>query len=374
MSAENEMKSALKKGYLRTVGFLNFLSQARWFDWGVMAAILTVFLCEAYSHIDYHGLWGDEAYAAHLAMQKIPEIFHVIALVRDAPFYLLFLHFWIKVFGVSLVSIRSISVLCSAATLMLIYIFCKKNINRQTGFFACLLYIRSTFEIHYAVETRSYAMIGLFIMTALCLMFSLAHRPNWKTAVALGFIYALIVYTHYVAVLALVTQGIAAYVLMGKYGVRFFRFYILSGIVCVALVLPWLPNILKLVAAPGESWQSIPDMGQVNDLLRFYFFNDYHKFVLAIWYSAISLLVIVLANRKMLSWHYLGVFFILAVAPVALDYFISFKAPMFVMRYMMYALVGLFSFFRLSVFLDTHLPSLESTGGDNIRFHFLARG
>ena len=66
-------------------------------------------------------LWGDEAWAATLAVKSIWEIIKIVSHDTSPPLYYLFLHFWMKIFGTSEAAIRSLSFLFFLATAVVVF-------------------------------------------------------------------------------------------------------------------------------------------------------------------------------------------------------------------------------------------------------------
>src|ERR1017187_282475 len=171
-----------------------------------MAGYYIYLMC---SHILYNGIWGDESYSITLAMHPIGEIFSTVSLGRDAPLYYLFLHFWEKAFGISEISVRSLSAVFSVSTLILLYIFCKRYLNRQTAFYASLLYIASAFELHYGMETRPYALDNLLALLSFYVFFSMIQKRSLKKWIVLGIINALLIYTHYLGAFMIIVEAVS---------------------------------------------------------------------------------------------------------------------------------------------------------------------
>jgi len=61
-------------------------------------------------------LWGDEAWAATLAAKPYLKIISIVARDTSPPLYYLLYHTWIKFFGISEVSIRTLSFLVFLGT------------------------------------------------------------------------------------------------------------------------------------------------------------------------------------------------------------------------------------------------------------------
>src|SRR5947209_8236334 len=99
----NTIAPGIRKAWHALLSWLDFLanlpSRLPRLDLWIIISITAYFLYTIYSHIYYHGFWGDENYALGLSMHSIPKIMDTIANGRDAPFYYILLHYWIKISG-----------------------------------------------------------------------------------------------------------------------------------------------------------------------------------------------------------------------------------------------------------------------------------
>jgi len=119
-------------------------------------------------------LWGDEAWAATLAIKPIWEIIKIVSHDTSPPLYYLFLHFWIKIFGTSEATIRSLSFLFFLITAWIVFLIGQYLWDKKTGFLASLLTLTNPFLFIYAFEGRMYALLAL--TSTLSIYFFLRHQ------------------------------------------------------------------------------------------------------------------------------------------------------------------------------------------------------
>jgi hypothetical protein len=81
-------------------------------------------------------LWGDEAWAATLAIKPIPQLMETIARDTSPPLYYLSYHAWISLFGISEISIRALSFTYFFLTAIAVYFIAKKLFSKKAGFLA----------------------------------------------------------------------------------------------------------------------------------------------------------------------------------------------------------------------------------------------
>ena len=107
----------------------------------VIAAVLRIWF------VGKTDLGYDESFSLHITLQSLPDIVGLLSKGDNPPLWELMLHFWVKVFGISEVAIRSLSLIFSALTVIPIYLLGEKHIHRWAGLAASLFYCFSTFSI-----------------------------------------------------------------------------------------------------------------------------------------------------------------------------------------------------------------------------------
>lgn len=137
-------------------------------------------------------LWGDEAWAATLAVKPLEQIITLVSRDTSPPFYYLFLHLWMKLGGFSEIAIRSLSFLFFLLTASTVYLIGRQWWDKKTGLIAALFALSNPFLFSYAFEGRMYAL--LVLTTTLSIYFFLKQSTR-------GFILAATaaMYTHHFA-------------------------------------------------------------------------------------------------------------------------------------------------------------------------------
>jgi uncharacterized membrane protein len=155
-------------------------------------------------------------------------------------------HFWMKVFGDSFSVGRSISLLCSMASLFIIFLFCYRNINYNTGLLALLLMSFNPLSVAYAQEMRTYSLAIFLSLSASYLFFELfikEEKNNSKRGLKVA-LYALI------AALSMVAHYFTTYVYMAHVAVaivllrdkKLWLQFIVAGCLTLSFFSIWLVN------------------------------------------------------------------------------------------------------------------------------------
>lgn len=136
-------------------------------------------------------LWGDEAWAATLISQSWSQIISLVSRDTSPPFYYILAHAWTNFFGMSEVSLRSLSLLFVFFTAVFAALIAHEFWHRRpVTFFAGLLTFFNPFLFQYAFEARMYALLAL-TSTAATYFFI---KNKWKCYILFA---VLSLYTHH---------------------------------------------------------------------------------------------------------------------------------------------------------------------------------
>lgn len=273
-------------------------------------------------------LWGDEAWAATLAVKPIVRIIQIVARDTSPPLFYLSLHTWLKVFGTSEIAIRSLSFLFFLATVLTVYFIGKHLWDKKTGVLAALLALTNPFLFIYGFEGRMYSL--LLLTSTLSVYFFLKKKR-------LGFILATTtaLYSHHFSIFVIFWEGI--WTLKENWGKsiqeiikEFTDFFIVA-----LLYLPWLYPLYYQTSLVGSGfWLGKPTLKIFGGTIGKFLVGPDKGFYQAL---ALGAIVIVLSLRrwtedKRKSIFLLGWFF----TPLALTYSISqFFQSIFFDRYML---------------------------------------
>ncbi len=124
-------------------------------------------------------MWADEAYSLAVARHSLAEIWQ-IAFTVDAhpPGYYALLHLWTRVFGDSLLSIRTLSDLVVLVGIIIAFLALRRLIDAKTAWVTALLMTISPFVCRLD-EARNYCTMFLFGALALLVLSYAYHRRNW---------------------------------------------------------------------------------------------------------------------------------------------------------------------------------------------------
>ncbi|RYD77413.1 MAG: hypothetical protein EOP53_13025, partial [Sphingobacteriales bacterium] len=167
-------------------------------------------------YINYHSVWVDEAFTLWMGLRPFKDAWQTLTTFGgDAPLYFIIMNLYVKVFGVGNFAARFLSILFSTATVGILFFTGKKFVNTLFAVSVCVLYITSSFFLHYSLEIRPYALA--ILLASLSIYFYLSHykqtSKNALLIIALGVCNALMFYTHFLSFLLIVVEIFAAPIL-----------------------------------------------------------------------------------------------------------------------------------------------------------------
>jgi len=264
-------------------------------------------------------LWGDEAWAATLAVKPVLEIIKIVAHDTSPPLYYLFLHFWMKIFGTSEIAIRSLSFLFFLATVGFVFLIGRSLWDKKTGFFAALLVFTNPFLFTYAFEGRMYALL---LLTSTASIYFFLKKRRWPFIFAT----AAALYTHHFSLFVIFWETIWA--LKEKRG--------LSDFLIIGLFyLPWFyPLYYQTCLVASGFWLGKPTLKTFfQTIQKFLVGSEKNNFEQIALISFLAILFFRNWKEKLnISFFFLGWLF----TPLVLTFTISqFFQPIFFDRYML---------------------------------------
>jgi uncharacterized membrane protein len=138
--------------------------------------------------------------------------------IGNSPFYYLLLHQWMSVFGISDFSARSMSVLFSVLTVLMLFVFAQHFFkSSKIALTAAVLTTIEPFFIAYSQQARNYSLTFFLTLTATyCFLRALEadtqKHPSTKWYVLYGLTAFLGLYSHFLVASVLLAHGV--YVLL----------------------------------------------------------------------------------------------------------------------------------------------------------------
>jgi uncharacterized membrane protein len=278
-------------------------------------------------------LWGDEAWATTLAVKSIPEIIRIVARDTSPPFYYLLDHIWMRIFGTSEVSIRTLTFIFFLLTVWFVYLIGKLLWDKPTGIWAGLLAFTNPFLFKYAFEGRMYALLAL---TCAASMYFYLGKNKWghilSTTAAL--------YTHHFAIFLILAQLFWHLIKNWKQSFKKLIFSFKNFLIIGLLYLPWLYPLYYQTSLVGSGfWLEKPALKTVTEV-SITFFTGFGRQQLK--KAALVILGLILVSRQWrqkreaaffaLNWFFIPMVLIFGVSQVFQSVFFD--------RYMLFMIPG----------------------------------
>jgi uncharacterized membrane protein len=307
----------------------------------VMAAVLRIW------YVGKTDLGYDESFSLYMSLQSIPDAVRMLCHGDNPPLWELLLHFWIKVFGISEVAIRSISLIFSVLTIIPIYLLGEKYIQRFAGIATSLFYCFSTFSIYLAHECRVYSLIGFFTASSALLFVSIVKSPKTIKFILLTLVNLMLMYGHYLSVWIIVMEFVIA---LGIKPIRkkIWKPYLLHAAALILLFVPMFPVLFRRFMDSGINGTWIEKTSSPEALYDFLWrmCNAPVTTVLAICIlTAAFIKLIVNIFQKKQSFGNIGILSLLWIVPLLVSFVLSYFTGFFLDRYFYF----LFPIFYLSM-------------------------
>jgi len=303
--------------------------------------------------ITHNDIANDEPFSIFHAQMPLQDVFDILKHGNNPPLYEFFLHFWIKLFGISAFSVRLPSVIFSSLTAVVIFWVVKKLFHFKEALTATFIFTCATIHIYFAHEARVYALFVLLSSLSLVCYVNFYKKNNIKNQFYLIIINTLLLYTHYFAFFVIINQWIGLIIL--PYNKKIIRSYIVGFLISLLFFLPLLLPFLNqfLLTVNRGTWVSPPHWSHIYGFINIFLNIKYVSFAF-LFYISIALAIEVI-NKKTSIKHILlknRYFFLITawfVCPYTLMFVASYYAPMFIERYILFTSVFLYMF--LGIFI-----------------------
>jgi mannosyltransferase len=281
----------------------------------------------------------DEPFTIYHAQFSFSDLVGYLKNYNNPPLFEIILHLWIKVFGISELSVRVLPMLFSSASVMFIYLIGRDFFTTRVALLASLLFTFSTMQIWYAHDCRVYSLFLLLTLSSFYLFFTLLKEGGLSRKHSLGLILinVLLIYAHYFGLFVWLLQGIIILAFHFRNKKLLLQFI---GIMIGSSLL-YLPQVFSLYerfsdSAGNGTWLAPPVGLESLYNMIWSFSNAPLTAVLCI-----TLLVVALGKFLIFSKNqqahrpilYLCIWF---VFPFLSMFVLSYSIPMFLDRYLIY--------------------------------------
>lgn len=305
-------------------------------------------------------IWHDEGFSLMLASRSPLDIWLGSARDVHPPLYYEILHFWTEIFGNSVLSVRSLSLVAGIVVVWLGYqIAFMISKKRNVALLAGLLLSLNPFLIRYSQEVRMYGILGVFLLIALIGLIKVSKdSKDWVGYVLYVIGVSAGLYTHYftaMVVIAFWIYIVSIYFIKNKIMLITNWRWWLANILALLIFLPWVPSMMaQFTRAQGLGWLSKTSIRTLNDTVwQFITFTDARQILILIyWLVPILILGLVayvcIKDRSKEKFSRLLALF--TFLPLIMAILISFIRPVFHERYFVFSAIGLCLMMALAIY------------------------
>ena len=230
----------------------SFACWKRWLSIVMMAGIFTLSFLLRFYGLGAHDFWYDEIYSIFYAKHPWQN--------WNAPLYWIVLHFWVKIFGFSELSLRLPSMLFNFSTTGIVFLLGRALFSKKTAILATLLIVLSPFHLWYAQEARDYSMAVFFGTFSTYILFLAVKESRFKKWLIFTLVSLAGMYTNYFYIFLVVAQFL--YILyISRFRIRkiYASFLLIGGV--FGFYIPRFMSKFSFIAkgfwVPPPEWRSL---------------------------------------------------------------------------------------------------------------------
>ncbi len=322
-----------------------------------LAPLLLLALALRFYQLTAAAIWGDEGSSVLLAQMPLSGIWNHAAYDVHPPLYFLLLHGWIGLFGDSILSIRMMSALPGAISVLLGTWLMHLVAGRRATLLACLLLALLPTAVRYSQEVRMYSLLGVWLLGATLALVYWVRAPHRRRYLA---IYALLMaagfYTHYFTAFCVLSHWF--YLALARpqdESAQHFlrrRSWWWANVAIVLLFLPWLPGLVDLLRHMDElkaggdvGWEPPVTLRSLPSMIWQLMAQDDGEGMP--WWLLLSLptlmtaVLVYLVSSDRSRSRLPTLLVIYCALPLLLVFAVSFMSPVFIERYLTVPALGL---------------------------------
>ncbi len=218
--------------------------------------------------ININSLAGDEPFSVYFSQFNFSTIIRELSKGNNPPFFEIILHIWIKIFGISELSVRMLPYFFSSISVFFIFKI-GQFFSTKVAIVSSIIFIFSNYQIYFAHEARVYSLFVLLTCISIYAFLNLVSQPKNKihaTIYVLSNI--LLIYSHFFGFFILFVHFFVSLTIVNLRKVFLKRNVLYLGIVFL-LYLPYLSVFIKqfYMSSTGGTWiPPVTNLGQLHDI------------------------------------------------------------------------------------------------------------
>jgi len=314
----------------------------------ILIALFVIAFIIRILHITVNPISNDEPFTIFYSQQNLNELFKLFNHENNPPLHFILLHFWMKMFGASAFSIRLLSTLFGALTVVPIFKIGNEFFSRKVGIITSLMFVFSNIHIMESHDARVYSILVFWVVLSYYFFLKILKNEH-SIWIKIGYMLTLILmlYSHYISVFVLTSQFLTVAFVKQERWIKLKTIFFLQ-LVSVIAFLPFLKVFIFRVnqTTQNESWVPKPTLDSLFIVLR-QFFNQPIVAVLAI-VSMVGVFMMIIFKRITLKEKPVLAILMWFFIPYFLVFLLSFYSSQFLAKYLIFASIG--GYFIVAIF------------------------
>ncbi len=282
-------------------------------------------------YLDANPIEMDEPFSIFYAQMGVREIINELKSGNNPPLYELFLHFWIKLFGISPFSVRFPSLLFSTLNVFFIYLISKQFFSFRIALLSVLLVSFSNYHLFFSHEARVYSLFALLTTISFYLLLLIIEKKySFQNLFLLFITYVGLVFSHYFGIFIVVFQAVLiATVAYSKPDIIKKYFIILGALLLTyAYYIPIVFNQFLNSSNNGTWIKPVENLGNLFDMI--FLFSNANRWVYLV-YILLLWGIVWKYFFRLDNYKYIKALFLFGIIPLFFltSYSIFFNVPFF---------------------------------------------
>jgi uncharacterized membrane protein len=301
-------------------------------------------------YVGTNNLDVDEPFSIYMAQSDITDLLKTFQTENNPPFFYLILHFWVKLFGISALSVRFLPMLFSSFAVIFIYLIGNKFYGKTVAICASLLYTFSNLNILEAHDTRAYSLFVLLSSISMYQYLKMIYASKKrKHIIILTITNIILVFSHFFGLFVVLLQ--IAYILLIP-GIRpgNVKKYSISLVIFAISYMPYFAFIFQRMINSTIEGRPFETTTLSNILSGVWSFSNYDNILLFLFLGILTAYYIALILTKTKpsdsEWIIVGWFIILYTIMQIISVKIGITTP----KYLIYMTPGFYLAVSITIF------------------------
>lgn len=295
----------------------------------------------------YQDISHDEPFTIYHAQFNVASIIDQLKNYNNPPLFEILLHFWIKLFGLSDVTVRVLPLIFSSFSSVALFYFGKKHFSILIGLVSALLLSFSSLSIYYSHDCRVYSLFLLLSILSMHHFLLISQNSSLKQMVYWVIFSSLLIYAHYFGFFVLFIQALYLFLFKRQKLSTFI-------IAAVAVLVIYFPHLLVLWerfshSAKNGTWLESPTGLESLYNMLWSFCNQPLPTVMCIALILATTVCFLFFRKRKPANSKIWLLIIWFLLPFFGMFFLSYKIPMYIDRYLIFILPAWYLLLALSI-------------------------